>query len=57
MNCTVLELPQVITNLEGTKNLNYVGGDMFQHIPSADAVLLKVYAALCIQKLFFLLRN
>ncbi|KAI5590917.1 hypothetical protein BDE02_04G043200 [Populus trichocarpa] len=42
MNCTVLELPQVITNLEGTKNLNYVGGDMFQHIPSADAVLLKL---------------
>nr|APR63646.1 6a-hydroxymaackiain methyltransferase family protein-like 1 [Populus tomentosa] len=42
MKCTVLELPQVITNLEGTKNLNYVGGDMFQHIPSADAVLLKL---------------
>ncbi|KAJ6367787.1 hypothetical protein OIU78_000366 [Salix suchowensis] len=42
MNCTVLELPQVIASLEGTKNLNYVGGDMFQHIPSADAVLLKV---------------
>ncbi|EEF39801.1 probable O-methyltransferase 3 [Ricinus communis] len=42
MKCTVLELPQVIGNLEGTKNLNYVGGDMFQHIPSADAIILKL---------------
>lgn len=42
MECTVLEIPQVIANLQGTKNLNYVGGDMFQHIPSADAILLKV---------------
>lgn len=46
MKCTVLELPQVIANVTGTKNLNYVGGDMFQHIPSADAVLLKVHAYL-----------
>jgi hypothetical protein len=53
MNCTVLEIPQVIANLEGTENLKYVGGDMFQHIPSADAVLLKVYAALCTQTLLF----
>lgn len=42
MKCTVLEIPQVIANLEDTKNLNYVGGDMFQHIPSADAIILKV---------------
>ncbi|XP_065877196.1 8-hydroxyquercetin 8-O-methyltransferase-like [Euphorbia lathyris] len=42
MKCTVLELPQVISNLQGTKNLEFLGGDMFQHIPSADCVLLKL---------------
>ncbi|KAJ9136105.1 hypothetical protein P3X46_033216 [Hevea brasiliensis] len=42
MKCTVLEIPQVIANLEGTKNLNYVGGDMFQHVPAADAIILKL---------------
>ncbi|KAG5222832.1 hypothetical protein OIU78_024728 [Salix suchowensis] len=42
MNCTVLEIPQVVSSLEGTENLKYVGGDMFQHIPSADAVILKL---------------
>ncbi|KAF2303275.1 hypothetical protein GH714_016245 [Hevea brasiliensis] len=32
----------VVANLQGTKNLNYVGGDMFQHIPSADVIMLKL---------------
>ncbi|KAL2466576.1 Flavone 3'-O-methyltransferase 1 [Abeliophyllum distichum] len=40
--CTVLDLPHVVAGLEGTKNLSYVGGDMFESIPSADAVLLKL---------------
>ncbi|KAG5615449.1 hypothetical protein H5410_015273 [Solanum commersonii] len=38
INCTVLYLAHVI---EGSKNLSYVGGDMFKSVPSADAVLLK----------------
>ncbi|KAF2303262.1 hypothetical protein GH714_016135 [Hevea brasiliensis] len=42
MKCTVLEIPQVVANLQGTKNLNYVGGDMCQHIPSADVIILKL---------------
>ncbi|KAI9093320.1 hypothetical protein K1719_027334 [Acacia pycnantha] len=41
MKCTVLNLPLVVAGLKGTSNLNYIGGDMFEAIPSADAVLLK----------------
>ncbi|XP_047169104.1 isoflavone 4'-O-methyltransferase-like [Vigna umbellata] len=41
MKCTVLDLPQVVANLKTTQNLSFVGGDMFESIPSADAVLLK----------------
>ncbi|XAR72586.1 hypothetical protein NMG60_11019278 [Bertholletia excelsa] len=41
LKCTVLDLPHVVTGLEGSKNLNYVGGDMFEAIPPADAILLK----------------
>jgi 2,7,4'-trihydroxyisoflavanone 4'-O-methyltransferase/isoflavone 4'-O-methyltransferase len=42
IKCTVLDQPQVVGNLIGNKNLNFVGGDMFKSIPNADAVLLKV---------------
>ncbi|GMP54714.1 hypothetical protein CsSME_00019786 [Camellia sinensis var. sinensis] len=41
LKCTVLDLPHVVSGLQGTDKLNYVGGDMFEAIPSADAVLLK----------------
>ncbi|XP_055828722.1 trans-resveratrol di-O-methyltransferase-like [Solanum dulcamara] len=41
INCTVLDLPHVIEGLEGSKNLSFVGGDMFKSVPSADAILLK----------------
>ncbi|WVZ22234.1 hypothetical protein V8G54_000778 [Vigna mungo] len=41
MKCTVFDQPQVVSNLTGSENLNFVGGDMFKSIPSADAVLLK----------------
>ncbi|KAK6120704.1 hypothetical protein DH2020_045556 [Rehmannia glutinosa] len=41
MKCVVLELPHVVAGLEGDKNLSYVGGDMFESIPHADAVFLK----------------
>ncbi|OIV91715.1 hypothetical protein TanjilG_26568 [Lupinus angustifolius] len=39
---TVLDLPHVVENLQNTNNLKFVGGDMFQSIPSADAILLKL---------------
>jgi len=42
VKCTVFDRPQVVENLSGTNNLRYVGGDMFESIPKADAVLLKV---------------
>ncbi|KAF3444042.1 hypothetical protein FNV43_RR13732 [Rhamnella rubrinervis] len=39
--CTVFDLPHVVGDLEGSENVKYVGGDMFEAVPSADAVLLK----------------
>ncbi|KAK4438745.1 8-hydroxyquercetin 8-O-methyltransferase [Sesamum alatum] len=41
MRCIVLDLPHVVAGSEGTKNLTYVGGDMFEAVPHADVVLLK----------------
>ncbi|PNX98923.1 isoflavone 7-O-methyltransferase-like protein [Trifolium pratense] len=41
IKCTVFDQPQVVGNLTGNENLNFVGGDMFKSIPPADAVLLK----------------
>ncbi|XP_043692863.1 trans-resveratrol di-O-methyltransferase-like [Telopea speciosissima] len=42
LKCIVFDLPHVVADLEGnTKNLDYVGGDMFDSIPKAQAVLLK----------------
>lgn len=39
--CTVFDLPHVVANLEDRQNLTYVGGNMFEAIPCADAVLFK----------------
>nr|AEF14418.1 isoflavone O-methyltranferase [Onobrychis viciifolia] len=41
LKCIVFDRPQVVENLSGSNNLTYVGGDMFQSIPKAEAVLLK----------------
>ncbi|KAL4291524.1 hypothetical protein GQ457_14G021520 [Hibiscus cannabinus] len=41
LNCTVLDLPHVVAGLKDSGNLKYVGGDMFEDVPAADAVLLK----------------
>ncbi|XP_061351756.1 isoflavone-7-O-methyltransferase 9-like [Gastrolobium bilobum] len=41
LKCIVLDLPQVVTGLTRSNNLSFVGGNMFQYIPQADAVLLK----------------
>ncbi|KAJ6878027.1 hypothetical protein NC651_030692 [Populus alba x Populus x berolinensis] len=41
MDCTVFDLPHVVSDLQGCKNLKYVGGDMFQGVPPAEAILLK----------------
>ncbi|XP_028780294.1 trans-resveratrol di-O-methyltransferase-like [Neltuma alba] len=42
LQCTVLDLPHVVENLQDSRNLKFVGGDMFQSIPTADAILLKL---------------
>ncbi|KAK4271637.1 hypothetical protein QN277_020300 [Acacia crassicarpa] len=42
LQCTVLDLPHVVENLQHSRNLKFVGGDMFQSIPTADAILLKL---------------
>ena len=36
------DLPHVVANLPDSKNLKFVGGDMFQYISPADAILFKV---------------
>ncbi|OWM91173.1 hypothetical protein CDL15_Pgr000116 [Punica granatum] len=42
LKCTVLDLPHVVEGLENCESLKFVGGDMFEAVPSADAVLLKL---------------
>ncbi|XP_071735779.1 trans-resveratrol di-O-methyltransferase-like [Rutidosis leptorrhynchoides] len=41
LNCICFDLPHVVDGLVGSKNLKYVGGNMFNAIPKADAVLIK----------------
>ncbi|KAL4292014.1 hypothetical protein GQ457_14G016650 [Hibiscus cannabinus] len=41
LNCTVLDLPHVVAGLKDSGNLKYVGGNMFEDVPVADAVLIK----------------
>ncbi|KAJ0642394.1 putative O-methyltransferase domain, plant methyltransferase dimerization [Helianthus annuus] len=36
------DLPQVVKGLERSKNLSFVGGDMFETIPKAQAVFFKI---------------
>ena len=43
VKCVVFDLPHVVANLScESKNVSYVGGDMFKSIPEADAIMLKV---------------
>ncbi|XP_034701359.1 trans-resveratrol di-O-methyltransferase-like [Vitis riparia] len=41
LKCTVFDQPHVVANLQGGENLEFVGGDIFEAIPPADAILLK----------------
>ncbi|GLT41060.1 hypothetical protein SLA2020_151500 [Shorea laevis] len=40
LDCTIFDLPHVVTGLQGSNNLKYVGGDMFDAVPPAKALLL-----------------
>ncbi|XP_057758059.1 isoflavone 7-O-methyltransferase-like [Arachis stenosperma] len=42
LKCIVFDLPHVVKNLKRSNNLSFVGGDMFESIPKADAILLKL---------------
>ena len=59
IECTVFDLPLVVADFQGSKNLKYVGGDMFEAVPLADAVFMKVKYILVLFSpgTFFLLRN
>ncbi|XP_076904548.1 trans-resveratrol di-O-methyltransferase-like [Bidens hawaiensis] len=41
MTCTIFDLQHVVADKIDTRNLKYVGGDMFSSIPSADAIFFK----------------
>ncbi|RVW95916.1 Myricetin O-methyltransferase [Vitis vinifera] len=41
LKCRVFDLPHVVANLPEYRNLEFVGGDMFQSGPTADATLMK----------------
>ncbi|OVA00007.1 O-methyltransferase [Macleaya cordata] len=41
LKCMVLDLPNLVANLPGKNNLEFIGGDMFESIPRADAIILK----------------
>ncbi|XP_059596409.1 flavonoid 4'-O-methyltransferase-like [Vitis vinifera] len=43
LKCRVFDLPHVVANLPEYRNLEFVGGDMFQSGPTADATLMKVF--------------
>lgn len=42
IECIVFDQPHVVADLKSNGNLKYVGGNMFEAIPPADAVLIKV---------------
>ncbi|CDP19708.1 unnamed protein product [Coffea canephora] len=46
IKCTVYDLPHVVANQEGAENLEFLAGDMFQSVPRANAILLKVTKAI-----------
>uniref|UniRef100_A0ACD5WDW9 Uncharacterized protein n=1 Tax=Avena sativa TaxID=4498 RepID=A0ACD5WDW9_AVESA len=41
VKCTVLDLPHVVAGAPPDDKVKFVAGDMFEHIPAADALLLK----------------
>ncbi|CAJ1978866.1 unnamed protein product [Sphenostylis stenocarpa] len=41
LKCIVFDLPHVVGDLQGTENIKYFGGDMFEAIPPADSIMLK----------------
>ncbi|KAK9152929.1 hypothetical protein Sjap_000409 [Stephania japonica] len=46
IKCSVPDLPHVFVGCKGSENLEFTTVDIFQAIPSADAVLLKLVVAI-----------
>lgn len=46
LRCTLFDLPHVVAKALKNDSFNVVAGDMFEKIPSADAILLKVSLSL-----------
>ncbi|KAK1268579.1 Trans-resveratrol di-O-methyltransferase [Acorus gramineus] len=42
IKCAVLDLPHVVADAPKDGVVDFIGGDMFEHVPPADAVLLKM---------------
>ena len=42
INCTVFDPPHIIANQEGAENLDFVAGELFESVPYAIGILLKV---------------
>lgn len=42
VECTVLDLPHMINAMEKSDKVKYLAGDMFEYIPPADMLILKV---------------
>jgi trans-resveratrol di-O-methyltransferase len=42
LRCTVFDLPHVISNVPKNELFDAVGGSMFERVPAADAILMKV---------------
>jgi hypothetical protein len=53
LKCIVFDLPNVIEGLTDNNYLSFIGGNMFESIPQADAILLKV----CMQEIRSKVKN
>ncbi|KAF8404429.1 hypothetical protein HHK36_009314 [Tetracentron sinense] len=42
MKCTIFDLPHVVATLPESTTIDSIGGDMFEFIPQADVILLKL---------------
>ncbi|XP_077212409.1 trans-resveratrol di-O-methyltransferase-like [Tasmannia lanceolata] len=42
VKCTVFDLPHVVKSSPTCSNVDFIGGDMFESIPPANAILLKI---------------
>lgn len=61
LECSVLELPHVVANAPTGTKVQYMAGDMFESIPPANAIFLKVFIysmliSICIIRIYQLLK-